>query len=129
VAEDGGMDFAGAMQKLKTMMSTENGKNQIKGVLSALSGRANDAEEARSDTYEGKPSSGAKNIGGDIDYEAFAKMKNMFSAASDGNNHHARFLTALAPYLSESRRGKVDSAIKIMNMMKIAKMMKTTNKE
>ena len=54
---------------------------------------------------------------------ALGKMKNT------SNDPRANLLNSLKPYLRDSKKGKLDNYINLLNVSKIAEIMKDNNKE
>jgi len=124
------------MEKLKHMMSTDEGQAGIQNFISNLkSGEAGDSNnfmpvepqestDAQNDNY----SEGSSPFG-DID---MGKIMGMFSNMNSGDHEigggnsarHSAMLSSLKPYLSVERRGKLDMASKLMNLAKLAPLMK-----
>ena len=69
------------------------------------------------------------NSGFNIDMNTMLKMKNILSSMNQKNDPRANLLNSLKPYLRDSKKGKVDQYVNLMNMTKIADMMKNDNKE
>lgn len=64
-----------------------------------------------------------------IDMNTMLKMKNILSSMNQKNDPRANLLNSLKPYLRDSKKGKVDQYVNLMNMTKIADIMKNDNKE
>ena len=69
------------------------------------------------------------NSGFNIDMNTMLKMKNILSSMNQKNDPRANLLNSLKPYLRDSKKGKVDQYVNLMNMTKIADLMKNDNKE
>ncbi len=105
----GELDLSGAVEKLKEMMSSGEGREQISGIISALSG---------SDGGEKPPERTAMEEDA-ADFEMMVKMgKILENVKRRDTGREAELLYALKPYLRESRRAKTDTAVKIMGMIK-----------
>lgn len=74
-------------------------------------------------------SDGSTSSGFNIDMNTMLKMKNILSSMNQKNDPRANLLNSLKPYLRDSRKGKVDQYVNLMNMTKIADIMKNDNKE
>jgi len=68
-------------------------------------------------------SSAADNSGGD---ELKAVMSIMSILKNSGNDSRTQLLTALKPHLSEPKREKVDTAIKILKILEMLPLIKET---
>lgn len=121
------LNLENAVQKLSEMLGTEDGQKQISDIISALTGNSdeeNQTEEAASKGFElsslfnsqNKESSSQNGFSPDLITKAMKLMSH-----STGQNQSTAFLKALKPYLHQSRRQKVDSAIKILSFADIFK--------
>ena len=135
------MDLTNAMEKLKQMMSTDEGQVGIQNFISNLK---NGEAEDSGDFIPVEPKEGAQysfdndtaeasSPPGDIDMGKIMKMfSNMNSGSHDAGGgsgggkaaRHAAMLSSLKPYLSDGRRGKLDMASKLMSLAKFAPLMK-----
>ena len=106
----GEIDLRGAVEKLKEMMSSGEGREQISGIISALSGSEGGGEKPREQTAMEEEAA---------DFEMMVKMgKVLESVKRRDTGREAELLYALKPYLRESRRAKTDNAVRIMGMIK-----------
>jgi len=134
--------LGGAVEKLKQMMSTDEGQANIQNIISnfnlegadmsnlgSLLGNLGDGNISEPEFSDGGDSSPL----GNIDMETMMKMGKMLSGinggggaggSSGGNNRHAAMLNSLKPYLSNDRKGKLDMAAKLMSLAKFAPLMK-----
>ncbi len=107
------IDFSGAFDKIREMLSDEDGKKQIQGILEMFS----DGQEETPEEDDGG--------GFDFDPAMLFKFQKILSAAnSKEQNEKAKLLMSLKPFLREERRGKVDKAIQLMNMSKVLSVFK-----
>ena len=138
-------DLGNAMEKLKQMMSTDEGKENIQNILSNLNTDGMDLSKLGS-MFGGGNAGGSDDVEipveniaeenssplGNIDMNSMLKMQKMFSmmngggsdGASGGGNRHASMLNSLKPYLSDGRKGKLDMAAKLMSLAKFAPLFK-----
>jgi len=108
------IDFSNAIEQLQEMLSSDDGQSRIQDMVSMLTGGDN------SNTGNSAPS--ADNSSG-IDMNTVMKISGLIQAMnSDSNNPKTAFLYALKPFLKESRRTKVEQAVK---MLKLANVLKT----
>ena len=102
------MDFSGAIEQMKEMFSGQEGQQKLQELLSAFSA-----------TPGGPPGQAT----GGIDPENVALMMNLQKALQllnrENDSEQARLLQSLKPFLSRSRREKVDKAVRLLNMGKI----------
>lgn len=65
-----------------------------------------------------------------IDMNTIMKMSSVIGKMNDSKNDpRANLLNSLKPYLRDSKKGKLDNYINLLNVAKIAEVMKDNNKE
>lgn len=113
------LDLSGAMEQLQNMLSTENGQNDLKALVSQFTGGNGDTSDSG---FAGGQTEG--NNGFDFSNpETMMKIQALMSAMqSQANSSDAQFLNALRPYLRESRRSKLDQTIKLLGMAQAFRM-------
>lgn len=119
-----GQNLSNAVDMLKNMLGSEEGQQQIQGIVSMLggesSGNAQSESSENSENSENKPS----NFNAD-DAEMLMKLQKVMSAAKSAENgREAAFLRALAPLLRPERRDKLNNAVKILGMSRAIKIFK-----
>lgn len=116
-----GQNLSNAVDILKNMLGSEEGQQQIQGIVSMLGGESSgNAQSESSENSENKPS----NFNAD-DAEMLMKLQKVMSAAkSTENGREAAFLRALAPLLRPERRDKLNNAVKILGMSRAIKIFK-----
>lgn len=119
-----GQNLSNAVDMLKNMLGSEEGQQQIQGIVSMLggesSGNAQSESSENSENSENKPS----NFNAD-DAEMMMKLQKVMSAAKSAENgREAAFLRALAPLLRPERRDKLNNAVKILSMSRAIKIFK-----
>lgn len=119
-----GQNLSDAVDMLKNMLGSEEGQQQIQGIVSMLggesSGNAQSESSENSENSENKPS----NFNAD-DAEMMMKLQKVMSAAKSAENgREAAFLRALAPLLRPERRDKLNNAVKILGMSRAIKIFK-----
>ena len=119
-----GQNLSNAVDMLKNMLGSEEGQQQIQGIVSMLggesSGNAQNEDSENSENSENKPS----NFSAD-DAEMMIKLQKVMSAAKSAENgREAAFLRALAPLLRPERRDKLNNAVKILGMSRAIKIFK-----
>lgn len=119
-----GQNLSNAVDMLKNMLGSEEGQQQIQGIVSMLggesSGNAQNENSENSENSENKPS----NFSAD-DAEMMMKLQKVMSAAKSAENgREAAFLRALAPLLRPERRDKLNNAVKILGMSRAIKIFK-----
>ncbi len=56
---------------------------------------------------------------GNIDFETIMKMKSIIDKMNIKDDPRSNLLESLKPYLKESRKGKVDQYIQLMNISRV----------
>ena len=64
-----------------------------------------------------------------IDMNTMLKMKSIMEKMSSNNDPRANLLYSLKPYLRNERKDKIDQYENLLNMTKIAELLKNDNKE
>lgn len=64
-----------------------------------------------------------------IDMNTILKMKSVMEKLNTSNDPRSNLLQSLKPYLREEKRGKVDQYANLLNVAKIADILKDNNKE
>lgn len=64
-----------------------------------------------------------------IDMNTIMKMKSVMDKLNSSNDPRSNLLYSLKPYLREERKGKVDQYANLLNVAKIADLLKDNNKE
>lgn len=120
---DEGFDISKAIESVQEMMSTDDGKDTIRGILDMFSSGAENANaEGGGDTPAGAPQSALNSF----DAETFLKLQKILSMMNSGaGSAQTDFLSAMKPFLTSSRRDKVDKAIKILNAARAVKLLKS----
>lgn len=79
----------------------------------------NDSNEANSNT-----SNSNNDFASSIDIETILKMKTIIDSMNKKDDPRANLLYSLKPYLRDSRKGKLDQYVNLLNMTKIADVLK-----
>ena len=102
------LDLSNAVEMLKEMLGSDDGKKQIENIVSQFGGNADNDNGVNA-----------------ADMEMLLKIKKIMSAANSGENtRQTEFLRSLAPLLGPSRRRRIDNAVRLMNMSNIINVMK-----
>ncbi len=114
------MDLSGAVEMLKSMLSGEEGQQQIQNILGMFQG--------------GEPEPQAPGMAtGGIDPENLEMMMKVQRAMELMNrqkdNKQTKLLTALRPFLKEERKEKVDHAMKLLKLTGVIEMMREVQEE
>ncbi len=64
-----------------------------------------------------------------IDMNTILKMKSVMEKLNTSNDPRSNLLYSLKPYLREERKGKIDQYANLLNVAKIADILKDNNKE
>jgi len=89
-------------------------KNSISpDMINNLLGMLNNTNVAEEETHKEQSSSN------NIDFENILKMKSIIEKMNSREDPRSNLLLSLKPYLKESRQGKVDQYIQLLNMSKI----------
>ena len=62
-----------------------------------------------------------------IDINTIMKMSSAFGSINNKNDPRANLLNSLKPYLRDSKKNKLDNYVNLLNMGKIAEVLKNTN--
>ena len=109
-------DMSELFSKFSNMVSEGNIPDEMKNILSSLSGNNNDQENSNKETQEGNSRQDTPSI----DFETIMKMKTIMDKMQNNQNDpRANLLLSLKPYLKESRKEKVDQYIQLFGMSKV----------
>ncbi len=126
-----------SVNKLKDMMN----KGELNDVISQISpemiqnfsSMMNNQSNSSSDGNNGSANSNSPNSGGfdfsQIDMNTIMKMKSVMDNFNNKADPRSNLLYSLKPYLREEKRGKVDQYANLLNVAKIADLLKDNNKE
>lgn len=113
--------LGGAIEKLKDMLSSEEGQSQIQDIIGMFSSGSDGGESESTDEQQ----SGGFDA---PDMETILKIQQVVSAMNDnGGGQHTQFLRSLRPYLRESRQKKLDGAVKLLGAASAMKMLGILN--
>lgn len=116
-----GQDLSNAVDMLKNMLGSEEGQQQIQGIVSMLGGGSDGSVQSESAEKSNKQS---PNFNSE-DAEMMLKLQKVMSAAKSAENgREAAFLRALAPLLRPERRDKLNNAVKLLGMSRAIKIFK-----
>lgn len=116
-----------AMDKLKEMLSSDDGKENISSLLSSFMGGSDNSQPNK--VSEKKPEKLPVPSTGDlgINPETLIKLTQAYKNSINKDDPRANLLRALRPYLSEKRASKLDNAIKLMSLTKLGSVVKDLN--
>lgn len=112
-----------------TSPSNGNDLNNMLGqispeVLNNLSSMLNSSTQ-NSNNHDSNNSTSNLNF----DMNTIMKMKSIMENMNNKNDPRANLLYSLKPYLRDSKKGKLDNYMNLLNVTKIAELMKDNNKE
>ena len=110
------------VNNVKNMVDSGNIPDNIKEMLVNLNTKSNKNSASSSDTN-------ASNNNFNVDMETVLKMKSIIDAMNKKDDPRSNLLQSLKPYLREGRKDKLDQYVNLLNMSKIADLMKNDNKE
>ena len=88
----------------------------LSSLLNSSNNKSNNTESENSNNFN-------------IDINTILKMKSIIEAINTKDHPRANLLYSLKPYLRESRKSKLDQYVNLLNMTKIAEIMKNEKKE
>lgn len=91
--------------------------------------QANNNSSSNNSNYNNSNSNNTSNNGFNLDAETLMKMTSVISAMNQKNNPGNNLLHSLKPYLRDSRKDKLDQYANLLNLSKIADIMKNDKKE
>lgn len=111
--------------------NTSNNNNDLNNILSQFSPETlNNLSSMLQSNNQNSNSSNPNNSSGfNIDMNTMMKMKNIISSMKQKNDPRANLLYSLKPYLRDSKKDKLDQYVNLLNMTKIADVMRNDNKE
>lgn len=113
-----------------TSHSSDNASSNsdFSSMLSSLLSSNNSTSD---NTSNNNSNNGSNNGSNDfnIDINTILKMKSIIEAMNKKDDPRANLLYSLKPYLRESRKSKLDQYVNLLNMTKIADIMKNEKKE
>lgn len=119
-----GQNLSNAVDMLKNMLGSEEGQQQIQGIVSMLGGESSGNAQSESSENSENSENKSSNFNAD-DAEMMMKLQKVMSAAKSAENgREAAFLRALAPLLRPERRDKLNNAVKILGMSRAIKIFK-----
>ncbi|MCI8411481.1 MAG: hypothetical protein HFJ40_03385 [Clostridia bacterium] len=106
------------IQNVSSMMSSNNPKTN---------------ENSSSSNYNNSDSGNKNNTNNfdfsNIDMNTILKMKSVIEKMNGSNDPRSNLLYSLKPYLREEKKEKLDQYANLLNMAKIAELLKNDNKE
>lgn len=94
--------------------------NNLMGMLGTNSSNNEQSSNNYSENTSNNNAQNANNSNsGNIDFETIMKMKSIIDKMNIKDDPRSNLLESLKPYLKESRRGKVDQYIQLMNISRV----------
>lgn len=130
-------DFDRALDNLKNMLSTEEGKKDLENMIGAFTNNSSEevnysASDANATEGFNQPSqnrqSGPSNGLGGLDMNMMASMKRIMDEMGNNNSQSANLLSALRPYLSPTRSRHMDTALQVMKLSKLPNVIRNMKK-
>lgn len=116
-------DMSELFKKFSNMVSEGNIPEEMKNMMSSLSGANTNQNDKNEKIEEGSEASS-------IDFETIMKMKQiMDKMKGSGDDPRANLLRSLKPYLKESRKDKIDQYIRLFGMSKVMEAFNNTGGE
>ncbi len=122
------------MNKLKDMMN----KGELNDVISQIppemiqnfsSMMSQNKQNSGNTTNNNNSSNNANFDFSQIDMNTILKMKSVMEKLNTSNDPRSNLLYSLKPYLREEKKGKIDQYANLLNVAKIADLLKDNNKE
>lgn len=95
----------------------------VNNLMGMLGTNSSNNEQTGNNYSENTSNNNAQNTNnsnsGNIDFETIMKMKSIIDKMNIKDDPRSNLLESLKPYLKESRRGKVDQYIQLMNISRV----------
>ncbi len=95
----------------------------VNNLMGMLGTNSSNNEQSSNNYSENTSNNNAQNTNnsnsGNIDFETIMKMKSIIDKMNIKDDPRSNLLESLKPYLKESRRGKVDQYIQLMNISRV----------
>lgn len=104
-------------EKLTSLLQGPKGMEQIKNIAQSFLQQNTPAQPAPAPSAPASAGGGGLDISPDM-LQTVAKLSSVFKTQNTEDDN-IRFLLALKPLLSEERRARTDTAMKLMKMMKL----------
>ena len=111
-------DINSALDTIRAMLDSPDAGEKIGAMLGALTGGAETEQDSGKDG--GKDDNAAPFDSGDIPIESIIKIAGAYKSISKKDDPRVNLLRAIKPYVRESRGESVDTAIKLLSVMKLA---------
>ena len=125
---NGNSDSKQTLNNMLSQISPEMLNNLSSMLQSNNSANNNNFNSSNSSNYSTN-SSNTSNNNFNLDLETLMKMTSVISAMNQKDNPGSNLLHSLKPYLRDSRKDKLDQYANLLNISKIADIMKKEKKE
>lgn len=115
-------ELSDVIKNLSGMLNSSNIPDNVKDIIGNLnsSNTSDSSNSTASSNNTGSFNFNNGSSGSSIDMDTMLKIGNIMSKMnSSENDARSNLLLSLKPYLRESRRGKVEQYIKLLNMSKV----------
>ena len=122
------------MQNFSKMLSNQSGTSSQNNSVNQENIQANTKNQhnsAQKDYSQNVNSDSSNNFDfSNIDMDTIMKFSSVFGKMKNSKNDpRANLLNSLKPYLRDEKKGKIDQYMNLLNVSKIAEIMKDNNKE
>ena len=122
------------MQNFSKMLSNQSGTSSQNNSVNQENIQANTKNQhnsAQEDYSQNVNSDSSNNFDfSNIDMDTIMKFSSVFGKIKNSKNDpRANLLNSLKPYLRDEKKGKIDQYMNLLNVSKIAEIMKDNNKE
>ena len=122
-------DLSDIVNNVKNMMDSGNIPENVNELLNNLNSNSKKTSNNMLSKKSSDNTSSNKGNELNIDIGTVMKMKSIIDNINQKDDPRTNLLYSLKPYLRESRKNKVDQYVNLLNMTKIADIIKNENKE
>ena len=119
-----GEDMDDVFQKLNSIISDKETADNLKNIINNFNTSSTNSSQAFDDEKDKTYQNNTKNNSSDIpnfDINTIIKLKNLMDKFNNSNNDsRANLLLALKPYLTDSKKEKIDLYIKFLKILNVA---------
>lgn len=119
-----GEDMDDVFQKLNSIISDKETADNLKNIINNFNTSSTNSSQAFDDEKDKTYQNNIKNNSSDIpnfDINTIIKLKNLMDKFNNSNNDsRANLLLALKPYLTDSKKEKIDLYIKFLKILNVA---------
>lgn len=91
----------------------------INNLMNSLGVSSQNNSNQNEENYSSQGNSETKQDSSNIDFETILKMKSIIDKMNAKDDPRSNLLQSLKPYLNESRRGKIDQYVQLMNLSRV----------